>query len=93
MSIGTNFKSGQIYWIRVILGVVAAFICFYGRLGLYGLIVGLIMYIASFPVALKVFNGSPIEGEYRSSLYTLGLGSYVSIWLTTWILLHTYFSS
>ena len=84
-----EFPSGQVYWTRFALAIVAAVVSFASRLGLVGLLIGALVYALSFPVMILVFhirwtgNGHPF--------YTLGLGSYVFLWLTLWTLLNTFF--
>jgi len=84
-----SFPSNQAYWIRLGLGVVAGLICGIVRLGIQGVAVGASLYAASFLILHLMFHVplSP-EGQKRA-YYTVGLGTYLAVWFTTWTLLNT----
>jgi len=57
------------------------------RLGVEGLVVGAALYFASFLILLLAYH-LKIGGQGRA-YYTIGLGSYLAVWFTTWILVNT----
>ncbi len=86
----STFPSDPIYWTRFALAIVAAAASFASRLALVGLLVGAVVYALSFPLMKLVFH---VGWTSSRQFYTLGLGSYVFIWLTLWTLLNTCFPS
>jgi len=81
--------SGPLYWTRFGLGVTAGIVCGILRLGIEGMAVGASLYLASFLILLLMYH-VPLgaKGQGRT-YYTMGLGSYVAVWFTAWILLNT----
>jgi len=83
------FPSSPAYWSRFWLGIAAGLICGALRLGVEGFAVGAALYAASFLILLLVYHLPLGAGGHRRTHYTMGLGTYLAIWLTTWILLNT----
>jgi hypothetical protein len=81
------FPSGQVYWTRFGLGIAAGLMCGILRLGVEGLVVGASLYFTSFLVLLLAYH-IRVGGQGRA-YYIIGLGTYLAVWLTTWILLNT----
>ncbi|MEM2920996.1 MAG: hypothetical protein QXF26_01615, partial [Candidatus Bathyarchaeia archaeon] len=89
-SIPDSFPSGKVYWMRFVSGIIAAVICFVCRLTVLGFLIGLLVYLFSIPASIWFFHiNAPQRGKH--SFYTLGVGSYIFIWLTLWFLLATCF--
>jgi len=84
-----TFPSGQVYWTRFGLGTTAGLICGILRLGVEGLVVGASLYTASFLILLLAYHMPLGGGEQGRAYYTVGLGTYLAVWFTTWILVNT----
>ena len=89
----------QIYWLRLILGIIAALICVSynivtGTLGgiesieklLNGISIAIIFYIISYYIIKFKYMH---KVEKRGKLYTMGIGIYFISWLVFWILFYT----
>lgn len=83
------FTTGPAYWIRFGLGIAAGLICGILALGIDGVTVGMAVYMASFLLLPFVYH-IPLtaEGQGRT-YYTVGLGTYIAVWFTLWILIST----
>lgn len=80
---------GPTYWIRFVLGIVAGIICGILHFGIEGIIMGIVLYAITFIAIPFVYNiPLNIKGGGRA-YYTVGLGTYLSVWFTVWILLDT----
>jgi hypothetical protein len=83
----------KLYWTRISLGVLAAFAAeaiFRASGSDYsnGLLVGVLIYLASYYVArYRWFR--KVEADKVSKVYTIGVGGYTIIFLFFWILLFT----
>ena len=89
-----------IYWLRLILGIVAALICtgyglltgtissqnFHFNLFLNGLSLGIIFYILSYYL-IRFRFAQKIEEQQK--LFTTGIGMYIISWFVFWTLLYT----
>jgi hypothetical protein len=90
-----------IYWLRLGLGVTAAFICI-GLLAVTGQItplpsgyspflnslsLAIIFYLASYYLVIK--RRFLFKVEKPQKLFTTGIGIYFLTWLVSWILLYT----
>ena len=84
--------SNVLYWIRLGLGIVAAFVCtLLGVAGvvddfLSGLAFGLLFYIITY-YFLKMRFVAQIEKS--SKVFTMGIGAYFMSWLVSWTLFYT----
>ncbi|MCJ7609034.1 hypothetical protein MUP00_05130 [Candidatus Bathyarchaeota archaeon] len=84
-----SFPDGTVYWTRFAVGIAAGLACGLLRLGLVGLIMGPVIY-AALLVEPLLLQGPPIELKNQPrDFYALGLGTYLAVWLTTWILLNS----
>jgi hypothetical protein len=81
------FPSSRAYWIRFLLGIAAGLMCGILRLGVEGLVVGTAIYFTSFLILLLAYHLG-VGGQGRV-YYTIGLGTYLAVWFTTWILVNT----
>ena len=85
-----TLPSNQVYWTRFALGVVAGLVCGIVRLGVEGMAIGAAFYAASFLIALTAFH-VPLDPEgQKRQYYTVGLGTYLAVWFTVWVLLNTF---
>ncbi|MCK4433991.1 hypothetical protein KAU92_00775 [Candidatus Bathyarchaeota archaeon] len=89
-----------IYWLRLALGVTAAFICIgYGlatntisnvdlpfTLFMNGLSIALVIYLISYYILKSRFS---LEVEKPQKLVTTGIGIYFISWIALWTLLYT----
>jgi len=84
-----------IYWLRVILGIIAGTISTVitlagGERGLNtflnGVTIALVVYLVSFYI-IKAKYASKVEKQ--SKLMTQGIGMYFFAWLVTWVLSYT----
>jgi len=84
--------SNVLYWIRLGLGIVAAFVCtLLGVVGvvddfLSGLAFGLLFYIITYYI-LKMRFAAQIEK--LSKVFTMGVGAYFMSWIVSWALFYT----
>ncbi len=82
----------QVFWIRAFLGAATGLLS--GVVGfsdgmLYtGLLLGPIMYIVSYLVAKYVVRLNLPQQESHK-IFTTGLGSFIALWLFTWIIYYT----
>jgi len=81
--------TSPLYWTRFGLGVAGGLICGILRLGTEGLALGATLYFASFLILLLAYHVPFNTGRRGRAYYTVGLGTYLAVWLTTWILLNT----
>ncbi len=87
-----------LFWIRSGLGGLSGLLA--GLLGFVGpnpqsvngIVVGLVFYVASYYLAKYVLEIKLPEGESRK-LVTTGLGTFAMLFLFTWILYNTLFST
>jgi hypothetical protein len=84
-----------IYWLRVILGIIAGAISTAltlagGERGLNtflnGVTIALVVYLVSFYIIKAKYAG---KVEKQSKLMTQGIGMYFFAWLVTWVLTYT----
>ena len=89
-----------IYWLRLVLGIIAAFICtgyglltgtissqnFQFNLFLNGLSIGITFYILSYYLIRLQFAK---KVEEQQKLFTTGIGLYIISWFVFWTLLYT----
>ena len=90
----------KVYWLRVALGIIAAFLC-----AVYGILTGTIsnsiftfnilmnsitlalaIYLISYYIIKRKFM---LKVEKPSKLVTTGIGIYFIAWLVFWVLLYT----
>jgi len=83
------FPSGPLYWIRFGLGVAAGLICAALGLGAEGIFVGVAIHASSFLILHLAYHVPMRTRGQPRVYYTLGLGTYLAVWFTTWILLNT----
>lgn len=80
----------RIFWLRVGLGVVtgagAEFL--FGKDYESGILLAIIVYMASYYVVRRVF-GPRLKPEEQNKIYTAGLGSFILLFLFFWIFLFT----
>ena len=79
-----------IYWTRLALAIIAAFVCSILRLEMEGLVVSLIFYLLSYILFRYILNINSEKVGGESKLYTTGLGTYLATWITVWVLFYTY---
>jgi len=82
--------SDTIYWVRLFLGVSLGMVCGVLGLDVEGAVVGISLYLISI-LTFSLMYGIPLKNisKYRE-LYTMGLGAYLAIWFTVWILVNTF---
>lgn len=80
----------KVYWMRVSLGVVAGTVAnfLFHADYLDGILIGILFYLASYYIGRYLWFKS-ITPENLTKLYTQGLGSYIMLFLFTWLLLFT----
>jgi hypothetical protein len=88
----------KIYWLRVALGIIAAFVCTGYAIAaqkpfpgdylflMNGITIALAVYLVSFYVIKREFL---LQVEKPSKLATTGIGIYFISWIVSWILLYT----
>jgi hypothetical protein len=88
----------KIYWLRVALGIIAAFVCagyaivaqkpFPGDYFflMNGITIALAIYLVSFYIIKNKFL---LQVEKQSKLATTGIGIYFISWIVSWIILYT----
>jgi len=80
-------KLGPIYWMRFSLAIFSALLCAFLRLGIEGLIIGIVIYLVSYLAARYLLK---TNGNLRThASYLSGIGTYFITWFTFWTLLHT----
>ncbi|NIN52693.1 MAG: hypothetical protein GTN80_05960 [Nitrososphaeria archaeon] len=86
-------KKDKIYWLRAfiafIAGAMCAFLGFHGEIGGRGIPVGVALYLVTYffvRYSLKI-DVDPEQGITANTLLFSGLGTYILVWLFTWILL------
>ena len=82
------FVTGRAYWIRFTLGILAGSICGVFGFGIEGIIIGIILYAITF-IAIPFVYKIPLNFRGGRTYYTVGLGTYIAVWFTLWILLGT----
>jgi len=82
--------SDLIYWTRLCLAIIAAFLCAIFKLDVIGLAIGLFFYLLSYPLVRYILKIGPDKVDSESKLYTVGLVPYFLVWITLWVLLYTY---
>lgn len=85
--------TSQMYWSRVILSIISAILCAVLHLGVEGIVLGSSLYLASVFLITLGLKITPQKLNSKTRLYTLGLGTYIFVWLALWILFHTYLVS
>jgi hypothetical protein len=90
----------KIYWLRVLLGIVAAFVCvgfgiatgvistqtFTFTTFMNSLSIALVFYLLSYYIIKRRFL---LQVEKPQKLVTMGIGIYFIAWLVFWVLLYT----
>ncbi|MCP8310891.1 MAG: hypothetical protein L6N95_01440 [Candidatus Methylarchaceae archaeon HK01B] len=85
----------QLFWTRVSLGIATGFLSglmgFLGNEAYKGLLLALIAYIISYFTAKYIIklNLPPKESH---KILTTGIGSFIALWLFTWIIYTTFFT-
>lgn len=82
----------QLFWVRVVLGFIAGLISgimtFFNYMAYIGLLLALMMYIVSYFIAKYMIKlDLPKDSSYK--IFTTGLGSFIILWLFTWIIYYT----
>ena len=83
----------KIFWLRaifgiftgLILGILTVYISFGGQ---NGALFAILMYITSYYVA-RIIVGAEIPPKDSRKLFTTGIGSFILLFLFTWILVNT----
>lgn len=83
----------KLYWLRIVCGVAAGVVAYFvfqlpGLDFSYGILVGLFVFLLTYYVA-KYGWYKKLEPQKLTKLYSTGLGSYVMLFLFTWMLLLT----
>lgn len=82
--------SGKVYWTRLILAVLTAWLCaFLDLSGWRGVFFGIFMYLASYYIVRYGLNITPESVGSASKLMLTGIGTFIFVWLMTWTLLYT----
>ena len=79
-----------IYWIRLFLAILAGFLCSVLKLNIEGLVLGIVFYLTSYMLFRYFLKIDLIKVGGENKFYTIGLGSYLAMWITIWILSYTY---
>ena len=85
-----------IFWIRVAFGLISGFSA--GLLGFtsnnpnanMGILFGISMYLFSLALVRQIFY-SKIKEDERLKLFTTGIGSFIGLFLFSWIMYNTFF--
>ncbi len=86
-----------IYWLRVILGIVAAAISTAltlagGERGIYTFLNGLTTALIVYLITFYIFKAKFINRvEKQSKVMTQGIGIFFFTWLVSWVLMYTIF--
>ncbi|MDV3292673.1 MAG: hypothetical protein LYZ70_00195 [Nitrososphaerales archaeon] len=83
----------KLYWLRIGSGVAAGVVAYFvfrlpGLDFSYGILVGLFVFLLTYYIA-KYGWYRKLEAAKLTKLYSTGIGSYVMLFLFTWILLLT----
>ncbi len=80
----------KIYWFRVVMGAVAGTLAdlFFGSDYTNGILIALILFLGSY-YASRYLWGKSFTKAQMTKLYTTGMGSYVMLFLFSWLLLFT----
>jgi hypothetical protein len=82
--------SSLVYWTRIGLAVLTAILCLgLQLLGIRGIILGVLMYVASYYLIRYGMGVEPKAVGGGNKLYTIGIGTYFIVWLFMWALLYT----
>jgi len=82
--------SSLVYWTRIGLAVLTAILCLgLQLLGIRGIILGVLMYVASYYLIRYGLGVEPKAVGGGNKLYMIGIGSYFIVWLFMWALLYT----
>ena len=93
---GSTFVFNTIFWIRVAFGLISGFSA--GLLGFtsnnpnanMGILFGISMYLFSLALVRQIFY-SKIKEDERLKLFTTGIGSFIGLFLFSWIMYNTFF--
>jgi len=85
-----NSPRDFIYWTRLILAIIAGFLCAILRLDTAGLVIGMAFYLISYTMFRYIIKIDLDKVDGEAKLYTIGFGTYLAMWITVWALLHTY---
>jgi hypothetical protein len=83
------FPTGSIYWIRFTLGISVGLICGVLQLGLEGILMGIVVYTVSLLAIFFVYGIHSNIGGQERAYYIMGLATYIVVWFTAWIFLHS----
>jgi len=80
--------SNVLYWTRVGLGILAAFVCTLLRLDdfISGLSFGILFYIITYYLLKSRFI---TQVQKPSKVFTMGIGAYFMSWIVSWTLFYT----
>ena len=80
---------GATYWTRLFLGALSGILCGVTSLDVEGIVVGIALYAVSI-LDLSLIWGIPLRSiAQHREFYTMGLGTYLAVWFTVWILVNT----
>ena len=81
----------KLYWLKVLLAIVAASICSAAvtPLGKYGILIALLIYLTTYPVAIYVLKVDPSKSGGARKMLLSGLITYLFIFSVTWGLMFT----
>jgi hypothetical protein len=84
--------SNKVYWLRIPFGLLAGVICSPFVLGLdalFGAILGFIVYASVYYLITTMLKIDEKAVGGMRKLLTIGVGSYIMVWILTWTVLNT----
>ncbi|MEM4312146.1 MAG: hypothetical protein QXX95_07140 [Nitrososphaerales archaeon] len=85
----------KIFFLRTVMGIIAGLVS--GILGLVtpspytylGIVIAIFFYLISYFIS-RLFYGKSLDKKVKRKIYTNGLGSFIMLFLFTWILYNTW---
>jgi hypothetical protein len=81
----------KLYWLKVLLAVIAALVCSaaVAPLGKFGIAIALLIYLATYPLAVFVLKIDPSKSGGTRKILLSGLITYLFIFCAIWVVIFT----
>nr|MDO8100323.1 hypothetical protein [Candidatus Njordarchaeota archaeon] len=81
----------KLYWLKALLAIVAGLVCSttVAPLGKYGILIALLMYLATYPIAVFVLKVDPSKSGGVRRMLLSGLITYLFIFSVIWGIMFT----